>query len=313
MLRNFPNRKMVFCPQAVCKTVVPDEFSVLLSQRRRWINSTIHNLLELVLVRNLCGTFCFSMQFVIFMELIGTVVLPVAIIMTFVLIATIAQGTITSFTSALPLIMLIMVLFSPALLIFITSRKLIYIAWMIVYLLALPVWNFILPVYSYWHFDDFSWGATRMVEGETKGDSHGKAEGEFDSSKVSLKRWEDYERRRRRSVRRRERENQELLDDDQSDRLMYGGGEMGGYGAHQFPDPDAGSARSGSLDLGPEQSNYQYGAGAGQAVDRSYSNQMQFSDAEYTYPQPGYPSQGHPEEDDTDQGGRKPRGPRPMQ
>ncbi|CAG8760461.1 17681_t:CDS:2, partial [Racocetra fulgida] len=34
MLRNFPHRKMMFCPQALCKTVVPDEFRVLLSQRR---------------------------------------------------------------------------------------------------------------------------------------------------------------------------------------------------------------------------------------------------------------------------------------
>ena len=39
MLRTFPNRKMMFVPQAVCKTVVPDTFKVLLSQRRRWINS----------------------------------------------------------------------------------------------------------------------------------------------------------------------------------------------------------------------------------------------------------------------------------
>ncbi|RKP24373.1 chitin synthase-domain-containing protein, partial [Syncephalis pseudoplumigaleata] len=69
MLRTFPKRKMMFVPQAVCKTIVPDEFKILLSQRRRWINSTVHNLLELVLIRDLCGTFCFSMQFVIFMEL----------------------------------------------------------------------------------------------------------------------------------------------------------------------------------------------------------------------------------------------------
>ena len=53
MLRTLPKRKMMFCPQAVCKTVVPDEFKVLLSQRRRWINSTVHNLFELVLVRDL--------------------------------------------------------------------------------------------------------------------------------------------------------------------------------------------------------------------------------------------------------------------
>lgn len=83
MLRTFPKRKQVFVPQAVCKTTVPEQFSVLLSQRRRWINSTVHNLMELVLVRDLCGTFCFSMQFVVFIDLIGTLVLPAAIAFTF--------------------------------------------------------------------------------------------------------------------------------------------------------------------------------------------------------------------------------------
>lgn len=62
MLKTFPRRKQIFVPQAICKTVVPDSFKVLLSQRRRWINSTVHNLMELVLVRDLCGTFCLSMQ-----------------------------------------------------------------------------------------------------------------------------------------------------------------------------------------------------------------------------------------------------------
>ena len=103
MLKTFPKRKMMFVPQvssprsacrepwltypsqAVCKTIVPDTFRVLLSQRRRWINSTVHNLAELVLVNDLCGTFCFSMRFVVFMELAGTLVLPAAIAFTFYL------------------------------------------------------------------------------------------------------------------------------------------------------------------------------------------------------------------------------------
>jgi len=62
MLSTFPRRKNVFVPYAIAKTVVPISLSVLLSQRRRWINSTVHNLMELILVRDLCGTFCFSMQ-----------------------------------------------------------------------------------------------------------------------------------------------------------------------------------------------------------------------------------------------------------
>ncbi|KAF9205578.1 hypothetical protein BGZ49_003832 [Haplosporangium sp. Z 27] len=205
MLRNFPNRKMMFMPQAICKTVVPDEFSVLLSQRRRWINSTIHNLLELVLVRNLCGTFCFSMQFVILMELIGTVVLPVAMILTFVLIVNLSLIHISNLAQAAPLILLVFVLTMPAVLILFTTRKLIYVAWMFVYLLALPVWNFILPLYAYWHFDDFSWGETRKVAGEAKGEAHGGADGMFDSSRVPLKRWDDYEKARVRQIKRVER------------------------------------------------------------------------------------------------------------
>ncbi|CAG8777852.1 6874_t:CDS:2, partial [Gigaspora rosea] len=208
MLRNFPYRKMTFCPQAICKTVVPDSFRVLLSQRRRWINSTIHNLMELVLVRNLCGTFCFSMQFVVFMELMGTVVLPIAIILTFLLIITSIINPPADFAEAIPLMMLAAVLGLPAILILITTRKLVYIAWMMIYLLALPIWNFILPTYAYWHFDDFSWGETRKVEGEEKGDSHGGKDGQFDPSKVPFKRWEDWERNRLRKLRRQERQRQ---------------------------------------------------------------------------------------------------------
>lgn len=163
LLRTFPNRKMMFCPQARCRTVVPDTFSVLLSQRRRWINSTIHNLMELVLVRNLCGTFCFSMQFVVFMDLLGTVVLPIAISLTYMLVISMAFDPPKTFEQAIPVMMLGAVLGLPAVLILITTRKVVYVFWMLIYLVALPVWNFILPLYAFWHFDDFSWGETRFV------------------------------------------------------------------------------------------------------------------------------------------------------
>jgi chitin synthase len=256
MLRNFPFRKMVFTPQAICKTVVPDEFKVLLSQRRRWINSTIHNLFELVLVRNLCGTFCFSMQFVVMMDLVGTLTLPVAIVLTAVLIISMAQTEITSLSAALPLILLIIVLFSPAFLILITTRKWVYLMWMIVYLFALPIWNFVLPVYAFWHFDDFSWGETRKVEGETK-DDHSKKDGVFDPSKVPLKRWEDYERKRVRAIKRRERKERELMapahmmhsspyDEDDSKRGLLGG----------YEEEDAASSLSYHTDMSQPPAHY---------------------------------------------------------
>ncbi|KAI7817705.1 chitin synthase-domain-containing protein [Gamsiella multidivaricata] len=204
MLRTFPKRKMMFVPQAICKTVVPDTFKILLSQRRRWINSTIHNLMELVLVRDLCGTFCFSMQFVIFMELVGTVVLPAAISFTIYLVTISIYGAISHDpkvpNTTVPLLLLAAILGLPAVLIVMTSRKMVYVGWMMVYLCSIFVWNFVLPAYAYWHFDDFSWGQTRMVAGEVAGADHGGKEGQFDSSHITMKRWGEWEKERRKKA-----------------------------------------------------------------------------------------------------------------
>ena len=64
---------------------------------------------------------------------------------------------------------------------------------MIIYLFALPVWNFVLPSYAYWHFDDFSWGQTRAVAGEKKGDAdHSHKEGEFDINAIPLLTWAEW-------------------------------------------------------------------------------------------------------------------------
>ncbi|EIW87179.1 glycosyltransferase family 2 protein [Coniophora puteana RWD-64-598 SS2] len=194
LLKTFPRRKNMFCPQAVCKTIVPDTFRVLLSQRRRWINSTVHNLLELILVRDLCGTFCFSMQFVVGMELAGTLVLPAAISFTLylIIISIIPGGANTT----IPLVLLAIVLGLPGVLIVVTSRKIAYMGWMVIYLLSLPIWNGLLPAYSFWHFDDFSWGQTRKIAGD-KGGDHSDKDGEFDSSHIVMKRWAEFERDRR--------------------------------------------------------------------------------------------------------------------
>jgi chitin synthase len=45
--------------------------------------------------------------------------------------------------------------------------------------------------------DDFTWGETRKVVGETKESSHGDKEGVFDSSHIVMKRWVDFERERK--------------------------------------------------------------------------------------------------------------------
>ncbi|KAJ7121864.1 glycosyltransferase family 2 protein [Mycena crocata] len=111
MLKPFPKRKNMFCPQAVCQ---PDTFRVLLSQRRRWVSSMIHNL-----VGDLCGMFCFSMQFVMGMELAGTLVLPAALTSTLYLI--IASILPHHANTTVPLVLFALLLGLPLVLIYLLT------------------------------------------------------------------------------------------------------------------------------------------------------------------------------------------------
>jgi chitin synthase len=73
-----------------------------------------------------------------------------------------------------PLISLILIgaVYGFQIIIFLLKQEWQHIGWMIIYLLATPVFTFWLPIYSFWHFDDFGWGNTRVVVGEDKKTSH---------------------------------------------------------------------------------------------------------------------------------------------
>ncbi|KAF9360619.1 hypothetical protein BGX26_008457 [Mortierella sp. AD094] len=194
MLKHFPNYKMTFTPDAQCRTNVPDQWKVLLSQRRRWINSTVHNLMELVFLPQLCGFCCFSMRFIVMIDLFATLIMPVTVVYLIYLIYQIASNS-----SAIPKLAIIMMgaVYGLQAVIFILRRKWEHIGWMIVYILAIPVFSLYLPLYSFWHFDDFSWGNTRLVVGEKgrkKAVSADQLEGkQFDPKSIPQKKWSDYE------------------------------------------------------------------------------------------------------------------------
>jgi len=97
----------------------------------------------------------------------------------------------------IPLILLGLILGLPAVLIVVTAHSWSYVLWMFIYLLSLPIWNLILPTYAFWKFDDFSWGETRKTAGEKTKKAGIEYEGEFDSSKITMKRWAEFERDRR--------------------------------------------------------------------------------------------------------------------
>jgi chitin synthase len=97
----------------------------------------------------------------------------------------------------IPLVLLGLILGLPAVLIVCTAHSWSYVVWMLIYLVSLPLWNFVLPAYAFWKFDDFSWGDTRKTAGEKTKKAGIEYEGEFDSSKITMKRWAEFERDRR--------------------------------------------------------------------------------------------------------------------
>ena len=190
MTKHFPAMSYKFIPDAYANTAAPETWSVLLSQRRRWINSTIHNLAELVFLKDLCGFCCFSMRFVVFIDLFGTVILPATCVYLGYLIYRVATNS-----GQFPLISIIMIaaVYGLQAIIFIIKRQWQHVGWMIIYILAFPIYSFVLPIYSFWNQDNFSWGNTRIVIGE-KGNKQIIAvqdEG-FDPRSIPLQRWDDY-------------------------------------------------------------------------------------------------------------------------
>ena len=195
MSKHFSKMKTKFIADAKCETRVPSEFSVLLSQRRRWINSTVHNLAELLYLPTLCGFCLFSMRGIVFIDLIGTLMLPSVVIYLAYLIYIIASKT-----QPLPLISIILIcsVYGLQALVFILHRRWQHVFWMIVYIAAYPFHSFILPIYSFWYMDDFSWGNTRVVIDESKGkkvviqDEHDV----YDPQSVPFEPWTSYATRK---------------------------------------------------------------------------------------------------------------------
>jgi chitin synthase len=190
MTKHFPYMSYKFIPDAYCSTAAPETWSVLLSQRRRWINSTIHNLAELVWLKEMCGFCCFSMRFVVFIDLFGTIILPATCGYLGYLIYKVATHS-----GQFPLISIIMiaVVYGLQALIFILKRQWQHVGWMLIYVLAFPIYSFVLPVYSFWNQDNFSWGNTRIVVGEKGGKKVVAVDDEgFDPRSIPLQRWDDY-------------------------------------------------------------------------------------------------------------------------
>ncbi|GAA5861276.1 hypothetical protein JCM8547_008542 [Rhodosporidiobolus lusitaniae] len=190
ILKHFPQYKLKFTRFAKAQTIAPDDWKVLMSQRRRWINSTIHNLFELLFIDRLCGFFCFSMRFVVLVDLASTLISPVTVAYIVYLIYLVVHEH-----KPIPTFALIMlgVIYGCQVVIYVLHRKFEHIGWMLVYIIALPFFSFILPLYSFWQMDDFSWGSTREIVGEKGKRVLVHEEGKFDPASIPLQSWTAFE------------------------------------------------------------------------------------------------------------------------
>ncbi|KAI9221962.1 chitin synthase-domain-containing protein [Blastocladiella britannica] len=196
IMKNFPNYKTKFTPAALAYTFAPETFSVLLSQRRRWINSTFHNLFELAFLKGLCGFCCFSMRFMVMIDLVATIIQPATVLYLGYLIYLTVHALLNDESLNLVMVSLILIasMYGLQAIIFILKKEFSHVVWMLIYILAMPVFSFFIPVYSFWRMDDFSWGNTRVILGG-KGEKQVLREEDemFDLSTIQHMTWAEYQ------------------------------------------------------------------------------------------------------------------------
>lgn len=130
------------------------------------------------------------MRFIVMLDLFATFVQPATILYIAYLIYAVSTSR-----ENFPLLSLILIaaIYGFQIFIFIAKREWQHIAWMFIYLAATPVISFYIPIYAFWHFDDFSWGNTRVVVGDGKKTVYVADTEPFDPKSIPLKRWRDFE------------------------------------------------------------------------------------------------------------------------
>ncbi|KAL7521540.1 hypothetical protein ACHAWX_006221 [Stephanocyclus meneghinianus] len=191
LLKYYPDRSLTFIPEAACWTIVPHTFRILLSQRRRWINSTVHNMFELLKVNTMCGVCCVSMKVVVLIDLIATMTLPASFCYAIYLLFLVFFEDLPVSTVLLILYAIIM---GVQVVVFILRSRWEYLWWFFIYFtIGLPVFYLVLPTYSFWNMDDFSWGKTRAVGGSAAANA-GSGEQDDDEETDEMRALNDKER-----------------------------------------------------------------------------------------------------------------------
>lgn len=158
LINEYPDNHMAYISHAKCYTNVPNTMKILLDQRRRWTNSLIACLLFMFsappkqkFIKHL------ALYTIIITELFIIFILPIVIIIG--LLNTTISLTLQGF-SLLPLLItvgIILLNLILSLLVFKFDMILPFIP----FLISLPFFSIIIPIYSIMNLDNLKWGLTR--------------------------------------------------------------------------------------------------------------------------------------------------------
>jgi len=105
------------------------------------------------------------MKSIVVLDLVATLILPASLIYVgYIVYITVWMG------EPLSLLMLVVwgIVIGVQVVVFLLRSRWDYWWWFFMFVLVgVPVFYFILPLYSFWHMDDFSWGSTRQVSGSS--------------------------------------------------------------------------------------------------------------------------------------------------
>jgi len=192
---------------------------------------------ELLRVNTMCGVCCVSMKVVVFIDLVATMILPASYCYAMYLLFLVFFRDLPVSTVLLILYGIIM---GVQVVVFILRSRWDYIWWFFIYFtVGLPVFYLILPTYSFWNMDDFSWGKTRAVGGSGAANvaaNVAAADDDEDDEKEQLYRDDDESYDSRQSGYSR---------DSRRSRGSQGSGGSRSYDSRSYRSREQGSVRSG--------------------------------------------------------------------
>jgi len=164
ILRYYPDFNTKYIERAKCYTNVPLKFKTLLSQRRRWTNSLIF--CNLMLLMNLPRykiwkriSFFLVLVFELWIVLLMPILLTIGYYYSFKSMYDwiIGKGDIAGLVETvlflcIPIIMCILL------------GKWRMMGYAFIFMLILPIFSIVIPLYSIYYSDDVSWGNTRKIE-----------------------------------------------------------------------------------------------------------------------------------------------------